>query len=53
MTIDADIVGIANGAFAECYVLSEIYYGAGEAEFAMIKVGKDNERLNNATIYFT
>ena len=52
LTLSADTVGVANGAFAECYVLTDVYYGADEAAFSAIKIGKDNENLCEAEIHY-
>jgi acetyltransferase-like isoleucine patch superfamily enzyme len=52
MTLATDTVGIANGVFAECLGLVDVYYGLDAEAFARIKVGEDNEPLGEAEIHY-
>ena len=52
VTIGEDIIGVANGAFVECYILTDVYYTPGETAFAKIKIGEENEPLTEATIHY-
>ena len=52
LTLGTDIVGVANDAFKECYVLTDVHYGGDAATFEKIKIGENNEPLCEAEIRY-
>jgi hypothetical protein len=52
LTLGTDIVGVANDAFKECYVLTDVNYGGDAAAFEKIKIGENNEPLGEAEIHY-
>ena len=53
MTLSTDTVGVASGAFAECYGLTDVYYAGDATAFEKIKIGEDNAPLADAQIHYT
>ncbi len=50
--IPATVTKIENAAFAECELLSDVYYGGTETEWNAIIIGTNNDNLKNATIHY-
>ena len=52
ITIPDSVAYIGDGAFRNCYNLSDVYYTGTEEEWAAIEIGSYNSYLTNATIHY-
>jgi hypothetical protein len=52
LIIPASVQSIGDEAFLECSSLSEVYYCSNYDEWENISIGKYNDSLNSATIYY-
>lgn len=52
ITIPKSVTTIEQGAFGECYELTDVYYTGSEDDWNNISIGEKNEPLKNATIHF-
>ena len=53
VTIPASITTVEIGAFSECSMLTDVYYGGTQEQWNEIVIGFDNDNLLNANIHFT
>ncbi len=52
VTIPNSVTSIWNSAFSLCKALTDVYYDGSEEQWQTINIGRDNERLLNATIHY-
>ena len=53
VTIPASITTVEIGAFSECSMLTDVYYGGTQEQWNEIMIGVNNDNLLNANIHFT
>ncbi len=52
VTIPVGVTSIARRAFGSCNNLTNVYYGGTKIQWQQISIEKDNDALQNATIYY-